>query len=264
MKTRWLANLGWPLAVLAVVLVLWHVGTRLFEVPAYIVPGPLQVLSSGWEKRSNLMQSVQISAVEAGGGFLCSIVGGVGLAFVLAQSAIIRRCMFPYTILLQTVPILAIAPLILMWFGSGLRSVILIVFIICLFPIVANTTQGLISVDPNLLNLFRMSNASRGQLLLKLRFPHAVPNFFVGLRISSGLSVIGAFTGEWFASSNAVGQGGLGYAIIYANSQLQTDYLFALVLACAALGSSFFLVVVGFEWLLLHQWHASAMPSDNE
>ena len=161
-------------------------------------------------------------------------------------------------------PIVAIAPLILMWFGSGLKSVMLIVFIICLFPIIANTTQGLISVDPNLLNLFKMSNASRGQVLLKLRFPNAVPNFFTGLRISSGLSVIGAFTGEWFASSNAVGEGGLGYSIIYANSQLQTDYLFALVIACAVLGSAFFLTVVFFEWLLLHRWHESAIKPEGD
>ena len=261
---RFLSQLGWPVGVFVAVLVLWYCGTKIFEVPAYILPDPIRVISVGWEKRDNLLSAVRISAVEAGGGFILSVMGGVIIAFILAQSALIRRCMFPYTILLQTVPIVAIAPLILMWFGSGIKSVLLIVFIICLFPIIANTTQGLISVDQNLLNLFRMSNASRSQVLFKLRFPHAIPNFFVGLRISGGLSVIGAFTGEMFASSNAVGEGGLGYSIIYANSQLQTDYLFALVIACAVLGSCFFFTVVFFEWLFLHNWHASAMKPDAE
>jgi len=205
---RTLAQFGWPLGVFAAVIVLWHLSTRSFGIPAYILPDPLRVLSAGWERRQSLLLAVKTSAVEAGGGFLLSGIAGVLIAFVLAQSAVIRRCMFPYTILLQTVPIVAIAPLILMWFGSGLGSVVLIVFIICLFPIVANTTQGLISVDPNLLNLFRMSNASRREVLFKLRLPHAMPGFFVGLRISAGLSVVGAFTGEWFASSNTVGEGG--------------------------------------------------------
>ena len=261
---RTLSQFAWPVGVFIIVIVLWHAATVVFKLPHYLLPDPIRVVKAGAENWDKMLKAVQISAMEAVGGFLFSVAGGVIIAFLLAQSALIRRCMFPYTILLQTVPIVAIAPLILMWFGSGLKSVMLIVFIICLFPIIANTTQGLISVDPNLLNLFKMSNATRGQVLLKLRFPNAVPNFFTGLRISSGLSVIGAFTGEWFASSNAVGEGGLGYSIIYANSQLQTDYLFALVIACALLGSAFFLTVVFFEWLLLHRWHESAIKPEGD
>jgi NitT/TauT family transport system permease protein len=160
------------------------------------------------------------------------------------------------------VPIVAIAPLILMWFGSGLRSVMLVAFVICLFPIIANTTQGLISVPRNLIDLFIMSNASRSRQLLKLRLPHALPHLFVGLRISAGISVIGAVTGELFASSNAVGEGGLGYSITYANSQLQTDYLFALVLTASLLGFLFFFTVTALEWLCLRKWHESAMKTD--
>ena len=254
----------WPGSVFVLVLILWQLATMVFHVPVYLLPGPLKVIQSGFEKRENMLISIRISALEAGLGFLCSVVGGVIISLILALSPLVRRCMMPYTILLQTVPIIAVAPLILMWFGNGLPSVVFIVFIICLFPIIANTTQGLISVEQSLLDLFRMSNASGGQVLLKLRFPHAIPNFFTGLRISSGLSVIGAFTGEWFASSNAVGQGGLGYSIIYANSQLQTDYLFALVVACSVLGSCFFFTVVWFEWLFLHNWHASVMKTETE
>ncbi len=242
----------------------WQAATVWLAIPPYILPGPARVMGAGMERHENLLLAVRTSAVAAAGGFGVAVVCGVLAAVVLAQSPLVRRCLVPYTILLQTVPVVAVAPLILMWFGSGLRSVVLVVAIVCLFPIIANTTQGLVSVDRNLLDLFRMSNATRLQVLVRLRLPHALPALFTGLRISSGLSVIGAFTGEWFASSNTVGQGGLGYSIIYANSQLQTDYLFALVLACAALGSSFFLAVVGCEWLMLHRWHESALPRETE
>jgi len=166
--------------------------------------------------------------------------------------------LYPYTILLQTVPIVAIAPLILMWVGAGTGAVTLIAFIISLAPIIANTTQGLISVEENLVHLFLMHNASPTQLLFKLRLPHAVPSLFVGIRIASGISVIGAITGELYAGSSRVGEGGLGYSILYASSQLQTDYLFALVLAATALGFSFFFLIMFAEWYFLHRWHESA------
>jgi NitT/TauT family transport system permease protein len=169
-----------------------------------------------------------------------SIVVGVLVALLFAQSRWVRKMLYPYTLLLQTVPIIAIAPLILMWVGAGTAAVTLIAFIISLAPIIANTTQGLISVEENLVHLFLMHNASRAQLLFKLRLPHAVPSLFVGIRIASGIAVIGAITGELYAGSSRVGEGGLGYSILYASSQLQTDYLFALVLAATVLGFSFF------------------------
>jgi NitT/TauT family transport system permease protein len=172
--------------------------------------------------------------------------------------------LYPYTILLQTVPIVAISPLIVMWAGPGTVSVCLITFIICLAPIIANATQGLISVDKNLVSLFAMHNASRAQTFWKLRLPHAVPSLFVGLRISSGIAVIGGITGELFAGSSRVGEGGIGYSIMYANSQLQTDYLFALVFVATALGFAFFFFVSFLEWYFLHHWHESALSQEND
>ncbi|MFM7099901.1 MAG: ABC transporter permease [Verrucomicrobiota bacterium] len=255
---------AWPAAVLAAVLGSWTGACRLFRIPDYILPTPAAVLAALVERHENLLQSLRITALEAAGGYLLGVMVGVVVALLFAQSPAVRRSLYPYALILQTVPIVAVAPLILMWFGSGLRSVMLVAFIICLFPIIANTTQGLISVPANLVDLFRMANASRAQTLLRLRLPHAVPALFVGLRISAGLSVIGAITGELFASSNAVGQGGLGYSITYANSQLQTPYLFALVAAASALGFAFFFVIVFLEWLCLHQWHESARKPDAE
>jgi len=171
---------------------------------------------------------------------------------------------FPYTVLLQTVPIVAIAPLIILWVGAGIFAVSVVTFIICLAPIIANTTQGLISVDENLIDLFLMYNASPSQVLFKLRLPNSLPSLFTGIRISAGISVIGAITGELFAGSTRVGEGGLGYAIIYASNQMETAYLFALVVAATALGFSFFFIVMFLEWLALHNWHESSLPQLSE
>jgi NitT/TauT family transport system permease protein len=151
-----------------------------------------------------------------------------------------------------------------MWVGPGLPSVTLIAFIICLAPIIANTTQGLISVDPDLIHLFLMHNASPHQLLTRLRLPHAMPSLFVGIRIAAGISVIGAITGELFAGSARVGEGGLGYSILYAMAQLQTDYLVALVLTATLLGFFFFFLVMFLEWYFLHNWHESARTMNDE
>jgi NitT/TauT family transport system permease protein len=259
---KFLINAAWPAGVFLLVLAVWQGACTAFKIPAYVLPSPPEVFRTVVEKNTNLVNAFRITAVEAVGGYLLSIAVGILVALLFAQSPVVRRSLFPYTILLQTVPIVAVAPLILMWFKSGTSSVMLVAFIICVFPIIANTTQGLISVPRNLIDLFAMSNASKPQQLLKLRLPHALPSIFVGLRISAGLSVIGAITGELFASSNAVGEGGLGYSITYANSQLQTDYLFALVLTTSVMGCLFFFTVTGLEWLCLRHWHESALKTD--
>jgi NitT/TauT family transport system permease protein len=211
-----------------------------------------------------LLSSLWITAGEAAGGLAASIIAGVAIAMIFAQLRWLRQLVFPYTILLQTVPIVAIAPLIINWVGAGVFAVTIVTFVICLAPIIANTTQGLISVDENLIHLFLMYKATPAQILFRLRLPNALPNLFTGIRISAGISVIGGLTGELFAGSTRVGEGGLGYAIIYANNQMETAYLFALVVAATALGFSFFFIVMFFEWLALHNWHESSRPQTAE
>ena len=252
------------LGVFVALLLVWQGLVVLLHVPVYMLPTPVAVGRAVVARFPSLMASLAITSEEAAGGLAASIVVGMMVALLFAQSRWIRRMFYPYTILLQTVPIVAIAPLILMWVGPGLLSVMLVAFIICLAPIIANTTQGLISVEPNLIHLFLMHNASRVQLLTRLRLPHAVPSLFVGIRIAAGISVIGAITGELFAGSARVGEGGLGYSILYAMAQLQTDYLFALVLAATVLGFAFFFVVMFLEWHFLHNWHDSARTITDE
>jgi NitT/TauT family transport system permease protein len=244
--------------VFAVLVLVWQAIIWVFKVPQYMLPAPLLVVQTVWERLPDLWDAFLISGEAAAGGLAASVMVGVFIALVFARSPYLRKMLFPYTILLQTVPIVAVAPLILMWVGQGMFAVGVVTFIICLAPIIANATQGLISVDENLVQLFLMNNASQGQILRKLRLPHSLPYLFVGLRISAGIAVIGAITGELFAGSGTVGKGGLGYSIQYAMSQLQTDYLFALVGAATVLGFAFFFTVMFFEWLMLHRWHESA------
>jgi NitT/TauT family transport system permease protein len=252
------ATLASAIAIFAALLLLWVAIIRVFDIPPYLLPTPMQVASAAQERFLALLTSLAITASAAAGGLAASVVAGVLIALIFAQWRWVRRMFYPYTILLQTVPIIAVAPLILMWVGNSTFSVGLIAFIICLSPIIANTTQGLISVDRNMVDLFLMNKASRMQILLKLRLPHALPALFTGVRISSGIAVIGAVTGELFAGSARVGVGGIGYAIQYAHMQLETDYLFALVAAATVLGFTFFFAVMFLEWYFLHQWHESA------
>jgi NitT/TauT family transport system permease protein len=250
--------------VFACLLGLWQAVVWLNHLPPYILPGPYAVAIALRDRYPSLLNSLLITTEEAAGGLVASIVAGVAVAMVFAQWRWLRQLLYPYTILLQTVPIVAIAPLIINWAGAGIFPVMIVTFIICLAPIIANTTQGLISVDENLIHLFVMHKASPAQILFKLRLPNAMPNLFTGIRISAGISVIGGITGELFAGSTRVGEGGLGYAIIYASNQMETSYLFALVFAATVLGFSFFFIVMFLEWLALHNWHESSRPQTAE
>lgn len=259
-----LRTIGQSLLILATILLIWQGIVWLFNLKPYIFPSPFDVLKAIGARYPELLASLSISATAAAAGLLAALIAGIAIALIFAQSPWVRKMFYPYTILLQTVPIVAVTPLIIMWIGPGLFAVTLITFIICLAPIIANTTLGLISIDRNLVDLFLMHNASHGQILFKLRMPHALPSIFTGIRIASGIAVIGALTGELFAGSSRVGQGGLGYAIQYASAQTETPYLFALVLAASALGFAFFFIVMFLEWYFLHQWHESARSTEVE
>jgi NitT/TauT family transport system permease protein len=261
-KKSWLAFNS--VIVFACLLFIWQRVVLFAHLPPYILPGPMAVAAALRDRYPSLLNSLWITTEEAAGGLLASIVVGVLVAMVFAQWRWLRQLVYPYTILLQTVPIVAVAPLIITWVGAGIFAVMVVTFIICLAPIIANTTQGLISVDKNLIDLFVMHKASPSQVLFKLRLPNALPNLFTGIRIAAGISVIGGLTGELFTGSTRVGEGGLGYAIIYASNQMETSYLFALVCAATVLGFSFFFIVMFLEWLFLHNWHESSRADISE
>ena len=251
--------------VLAFMLLLWRSLIWAFAIPKFMLPTPWAVAKSAAGRYESLLTSVWITGEAAACGLIASVVAGILIAVVFAQSRWIRRMFYPYTILLQTVPIIAIAPLILMWVGPSILSVIVIAFIICLPAIIANTTQGLISVERNLIDLFLMHNARPGEVLWKLRLPHAIPSLFTGLRIASGVSVIGAIIGRTLCrfEPGLAKEGWVMRSSMRVRSWRPTIFS-ALVFAASALGFAFFFIVMFLEWYFLHNWHESARPAENE
>ena len=243
-----------PLILLVIVLGLWQFSVWWFELKPFLVPSPVRVAKASVESFDKLAGATQITALAALSGFSASLIAGVVIAFFFSQSRLIRVSCYPYAIFLQTVPIVAIAPLIINWFGSGFRSIVIITFIISLFPVITTTTTGMTAVDPDLLDLFRLNRASRWQIWLKLRLPNAVPHLITGARTSSGLSVVGALVGEYFAGF-AVNEYGLGFLIGRANNQLRADELFAAVIASTLLGITIFGAVSGIGSLIQSRWY---------
>jgi NitT/TauT family transport system permease protein len=251
-----------PAVVLVILLGTWQGITVLFNVPSYILPSPVAVAEGFVTNASELLTATYYTLRDALAGFALSIIVGVLIAMILAQSRMLERAISPYATMLQTIPIIAIAPIINLLIGANEAAVSLIAFIIAVFPIISNTTLGLTSVDHNLLNLFQMYNASRWQMLWKLRLPNALPYLLAGVRISSGLAVIGAFVGEVFAGTGG-DQGGLGYIILVAGNRMQMDVLIAAALLSAALGIAIFLAVNAVNYWILHNWHESATRREN-
>jgi len=245
---------GPPLGLLMLVIVSWDLATRLFQIKKFLLPSPLDVCQAAVARGSDLCQATILTGAEAMCGFGLSLVLGTLLACVFSQSRIIRSSVYPYAIFLQTVPIVAIAPLIVIWFGTGFHSVVLVSFIISLFPVLTNATAGLIQIDSDLIDLFRLNRATRLQILIKLRLPHAVPHIIVGARTASGVAVIGSIVGEFFAGYGTQHHG-LGYYIMYTAQQLKTDLLFASVFASTLLGIVIFSATNLTGAAILRQWY---------
>ena len=234
-----LVKAGVPPAVLFVLVILvWHYAVVGFGIKAFLVPKPSGVWQAAMDNRVELLVAIGLTAGAALSGFVSSLLVGSLTACVFSQSKMIRSSCYPYAIFLQTVPIVAVAPIIVVWFGAGFHSVVLVSFMISLFPIVTNVTSGMLAVDPDLLDLFRLYRASRWQVLWKLRLPHSVPFLVAGARTSSGMAVVGAIVGEFFAG-NLAERHGLGYMILQ-GTQFSTAKLFAAVIASTLLGITIF------------------------
>ncbi|WP_207934512.1 ABC transporter permease [Actinomadura sp. KC06] len=239
----------------------WLLSATVYGSTNYLLPRPNAVYQAAVDNAGTLLSGLRITFVEAAAGFLLAIVVGMVGAIVMSLAKPLERSFYPYAVLLQTVPIVAVAPVIVLWFGYNQTSVIVISFMISVFPILSNTLLGLLSADRNHLDLFRMHTATRRVQFLKLRLPGALPNIFAGLRVSAGLSVIGAIVGEFIIGSGGQ-EGGLGVKVIFAQSRLATALLFAEVLAATLLGFAFFLTVSVLGNRLLRSWHESAMRDD--
>ena len=246
-----------PLVVGLVLLGAWELAVRAWEVPVYLVPAPSRIattLVTDWTLLAAALAATLKIALLA---LALAVALGVATAFVFVQSRIIEASLLPYAILLQVTPVVAVAPLIIIWVDDPVAALVICATIVAFFPMVSNTTLGLRSIDRGLLDLFRTCGASRWQTLIRLRVPSALPYFFAGLRISSGLSLIGAVVAEFVAGTGGTSSG-LAYQILQAGLQLNIPRMFAALLLIAAAGVAFFAISSALSWLALHRWHDSA------
>lgn len=258
MMPTWLRDALPPVLVFIVFGVTWQTICRVFDVPRFLLPAPTDVVEAWIENRESLTGALMSTFLSALLGFGGAIVVGMSIALAMSQSKLVERSLFPYAVLLQTIPIVAIAPLIVIWSGAGMPAVVIIAFLIALFPIITNTTAGLVSTDHNLVAMFELYNASWWQRMVKLKFPAALPYIMTGLRISSGLAVIGAIVGEFIAGIGGL-RGGIGYVITQAAAQLKMPYLFAAALTSSLLGIAIFIMVSFVSARFLRHWHESAI-----
>jgi NitT/TauT family transport system permease protein len=220
-------------------------------IKAFLLPPPSAVFQTVLHDWNELLAALVKTSAGALLGFALSAVAGIAIAVFLSSSRAIQQAFYPYAVFFQTVPIIAIAPLLVIWFGYGMRTVVASAFIVSIFPVIANTLTGILSTDPALRDLFRLYGASPSATLWKLRIPAALPQILTGLRIAGGLAVIGAIVGEF------IGGQGLGSVIDIARTQQRTDKVFAAVLLASALGLFLFGLINLLSRLVLTNWHVS-------
>jgi NitT/TauT family transport system permease protein len=248
---RILSRIGPPLIPLLIVIAAMELAVRQGWIAAYLVPTPTAIVRAIVDSRAELGTAFLKTSTGALTGFLLSTLCGIGFAVLLSSSRAIQRSFYPYAVFFQTVPIIAIAPLLVIWFGYGMKTVIASAFVVSIFPVIANTLTGLLSTDPALRDLFRLYGASATVTLFHLRFPAALPQILTGLRVASGLAVIGAIVGEF------IGGEGLGSVVDIARTQQRVDKVFAAVLLASALGLALFGLINLVSSVLLRHWHAS-------
>jgi NitT/TauT family transport system permease protein len=245
-----------PLLVASLMLITWQAWVVVYDVPVYLVPSPVVVaatLARDWPVlASALLTTLKISSLA----MLVALFLGTGIACLFAQSRVLEVALYPYAILLQVTPIVAIAPLIIIWVKNPTTALVICATVVALFPVIANTSQGLRSLDPGLLEFFRLHRASRWQTLWRLRVPSALPYFFAGLKVSSGLALIGAVVAEFVAGTGGT-SAGLAYQILLSGLQLNIPRMFAALVLIAAAGVAQFTLVSALAWLCLRHWHES-------
>jgi NitT/TauT family transport system permease protein len=250
-----------PVVVLAVGIAAWELVVQLNDIPPYVLPGPSAVfrtLIGDWPVLSQSLLTTLLTTLE---GFVAAALGGIGLALLFNQSKWLEYSLFPYAVILQVTPVIAIAPLLLIYLPQQ-TAVIVCAWIVGFFPVLANTTLGLNSVDRNLAGLFRLYGASRLQTLLYLKLPAALPFILGGLRIAGGLSLIGAVVAEIAAGSAGAGSG-LAYRIAESGYRLNIPRMFAALLLLSVAGIVIYGLLALTSHLVLRRWHESALGKDN-
>ena len=260
-RDQWL-RYALPAIIGVLAVVGWDLIVRLNNIPHYILPTPSRVavaLVANWE---TLWPAWLVTLRITFMALAVAIIGGVGLALLFAQSKWIELSFFPYAVVLQVTPIIAVAPLILIYVDNTHVAMLICAWIVAFFPILSNTTLGLNSADHNLLDLFKLHGASRWQVLRYLRIPSALPYFLGGLRIAGGLSLIGAVVAEFTAGTAGRGSG-LAYRILESGYRLNVPVMFAALLLITLTGVVIFALFTYVSYLMLHRWHESAVKRES-
>jgi len=247
---RWLA----PTLTIIVLLVVWEAGVYFFELPEYLLPLPSAVAVELVREARYLAPHLGITTLETVLGFLIAMVVGIGLAVIIVASRTLEATIYPLLVGSQSIPKVAIAPLLIFWTGIGLAPKVVVAFLIAFFPIVIDTVVGLRSVEPEMLQLVRSMGASKVKTFWKILFPSALPNIFAGLKVGVTLAVVGAIVGEFIQADR-----GLGYTLLQANAMINTKLSFAIVLLLSAVGIVLFMIVDWIERLTI-PWHVSQRP----
>lgn len=251
-----------PLAIGILVLTLWEISVRVTNTPIYILPTPSLIFTTLIQDWGILFPALLTTLKITIAAFITAVLSGLFISILMAQSKWIEKSLYPYAIVLQTTPIAAIAPLIIIWLRNNtFAALVLCAWIVALFPIISNTTFGLNSIDSNLRDLFKLYGASRWQTLLYLRLPSALPYFLSGLRISGGLALIGAVVAEFVAGTGGANSG-IAYQMLIAGYNLEIPRMFAALVMITSLGILIFVALSALSDALLGSWHESAVKRD--
>jgi NitT/TauT family transport system permease protein len=249
----------WPFVTTIILLSSWEVATRVYQLPAVVLPPPSLIGETFINRPQILLSNLWPTFCQIVLGFLLSVVGGIAVAILLTYSEIFRRGVYPLIVVAQIIPKVAVAPLLVLWFGMGDMSRLVLAFLVAFFPMVVNTVVGLTSVDSDTLRLARSYMGTRSNVFLKIRLPHALPNIFAGMKVSITLAVIGVIVAEFVAS-----QRGIGYLIIWSNGLLDTPMMFSAIILLSVVGLALYGLIAVAEGLVVFWRDPHSLRSGGE
>jgi NitT/TauT family transport system permease protein len=251
-----------PVALGVAVLAVWEGAVDAYQIPRFVLPAPSAIAQALLDDFPSLMASLWTTLRITLLAFACAVLSGVALAVLFSQSRVVEMALYPYAVILQVTPVVAIAPLIIIWVGFERINLALLIlaWIVAFFPILSTTTLGLRAADHNLVDLFRLYGASNRQILWRLRLPNALPYLLNGMKTSGGLALIGTVVAEYGAGSGTAT--GLAWRIIEAGNRLQIARMFAALFLLAALGVMIFFALASLEYFVLRNWHESALKKE--
>jgi ABC-type nitrate/sulfonate/bicarbonate transport system permease component len=249
---NWRRDIIPPIALIAILIIGWYFVAKVSGLSSFILPSPLEAIQAGWETRNLLLSSIGITLSATSIGLVLAVITGIGIAALMDFWPLAHRALYPILVVSQTIQILAIAPILVIWFGFGLTPTVLIVVLFCFFPLAISTADGLTSTKPDLIALLRAMGATKRQIWRMVRMPSALPSFFSGLRLAVTYSVVAATIGEWVGGSP-----GLGLYLLRSKNALATDQVFVAMFVTSLLSIILFMLVYGIERLTLPWYHTT-------